>query len=198
MPDCPFPPERKKRSYMMDVSDSDIATVPDLSRLARLFEGVEPIEVIPPEAWEPWDGASHEPRTGLLLTYLLIPRPEPDAPLNWRTPCTEEHAIVVHLFSREDRAPVIVCPVQTWEEHSRHGPAPQAPGTLLLQMPGAEEDAFAWLATPRAVTYRQLVHHCRGPKSGLRLTATYAGKLEATFARLMAGRRPQGRRRDQG
>ena len=194
MPDCPFPPERKKRSYMMDVSGSDIAEMPDLSRLAGRLGGVEPIGVIPSEAWETWHAELNEPRGGVLLTYLLIPRPEPDAPLNWRTPCTEEHAIVVHLLSREDRAPVIVCPVETAEEHARHRLAPQAPETLPVRMPGTAAGVFVWLAAPKAVTYGQVVRHCRGQKGGLRLTAAYAERLEATFAQPVGQRKPEGRR----
>ena len=202
MLDCHFPPEREKRSYMMDVSDSDIAAMPDLSGLARMLGDVPPLDTVPEDAWEPWDGASQEPRIGVLMSYLLIPQPDPEAAPNWRTPCNEEHAIVAHLPSREDRAPVIVCPVETAEERAQHRLAPQAPEMLPMRMPGTAAGVFVWLAAPKAVTYGQVVRHCRGEKEGLRLTAAYAERLEAAFAQLMAGRepgrRPFGRHRDRG
>jgi hypothetical protein len=202
---CVFPPARQTRSYMMDVCESDVVELPDLRQALPPMEGVTPLVGVPAESWEPRAADDPKVRIGMVYEYFLLVTPGAEVMPGGRTPCREEHMIVAGLTGEDDRDPVIVCPIVTWTEYSRHKPklqteealraaqAGRQPGLLPMLLPREGYDSaaqlFIRLDTFRAAPYRQ-ARRCLPKTPGwIRLREAAIPAFQAAVAQAVARKR---------
>jgi hypothetical protein len=198
-PDAPhsFSPDRARRSYMMDVDPGDAIQVPDLGPLLAGLGAVEALERIGVEDWEPVPDDDRRVRAGTVLQSFLMVSGEVNA--GGRTPCREEHLIVVAALGEGDVDPVVLCPIVSWRDFSRYraelqgeGALRQAregglPGLLPTLFPCAgydtEPNAFIRTALLQSTLRRYVVFALGTPRAPLRLREPLVPGLQAAVIR---------------
>lgn len=188
-PPFPFPPERGRRTYMMDMVASDAARVPAGVRRAS---GKGLASPIPAEAWacEPSPGPG--PRVGTLLLFVLLASDPETAGQEMRTPCREEHLVLVDVPEGSSRTDVLIgCPLLTLEElrlptdTARWQPDARPRGLVPVLLPregyDREPRAVASLRLPRAVFRWQAEAVLRYGDTVAALDEPYAAALREAF-----------------
>lgn len=174
-----FPPVRPGRSYMMDVSPEDVTPLPDLRRLLRSVAQVAPLEVVLPEDWEPWPEGEQAVAPGMVLEHFLtVDTLEVNA--GGRTPCSEQHLMVIAAAGVEPDSPVVVCPLLIPQQEY----APR-PGLIPILLPRAEYNTqprvVLSLLRPEAVLYR----HVAATEAPLRLQAKLIPRLQSALRQVV-------------
>ena len=192
-----FSPDRPRRSYMMDVDPADAIEVPDLGPLLAGLDAVEPLGRIGVEDWEPVPADDRRIRAGTVLQSFLMISGEVNA--GGRTPCREEHLIVVGALGEGDGDPVVLCPIVSWKDFSRYRRELQGeealhrarqgghPGLLPALFPCAgydtEPNAFVWTSVRRATLSKYVLFALGTPSTPIRLSEPLVPGLQAAVLR---------------
>ncbi len=190
----PFPPARGRRSYMMDMDTRDVAVPPTVFRPSP----AEPVALVPAEAWEPVPGDPALPTLGTLLLFALLPSDPETAGREMRTPCREEHLVLVDVPPGSgERDVVIGCSLVTVDE-LRLGSASLSPADLaarcllpvLLPREGFDREPAAFLALRRPSALFRI--HAGAPLSWspppMRIAPHCAEGVRAAFLRATRAR----------
>lgn len=181
-----FPPAGGLRTYMMDVDPADVPDVPEPHRLVAPAPGATALTVVRPEDWEPVLPGCEEVRVGTILSQQLMVGPGVEVNAGGRTPCREEHLIVVGLGGPGDRDPVVVCPVVEREWLPRHR-AWREGEFLPVLLPRPEYDVeprlFIWLTLLEVTLLRYALWAVKGGRSPMRLREGAIDGLRAAVAR---------------
>lgn len=172
----PFPPERPCRTYMMDMVPSDAAHLP-----ARFPEpaGIEPCASIPAEAWTALSEGEAPVRVGSLLLHVLLAADPATAGDEMRTPCSEEHLVIVDVPPGNGPNDVLIgCRIADFGRTVGRGPG-VVPVLLPREGYDREPQVGISLFLPSALYRRQ----ARESSIVAALTPDYAAALREAFLR---------------
>lgn len=195
-----FPPAAGLRTYMMDVTASDQVALPDLRPLLAGARGLPPLTSVAAADWEPVAEGTEAPAAGMVLPAVLMVSPGVEINEGGRTPCREEHLIVVACAGSDQRSPVVVCPLilaetLTTGRHAAEGQqtveqmrAGERRGVIPALLPRAGYDTvaqvFISLLQPQAIMRMQAASALRAGQVSLQLNREATARLQSALLAL--------------